>query len=156
MIEVKIEGNWPETAIKDIGEVRSKLMEFNLDSPRILLIGPHHLLNNLDARYEETLSTYRTMLKENGLINDDIRLRTDDKFAILYGYSLNTENFPKIDFETAKIKINNIRSVRNKNTQKIVCPECEKEIEIPLGNREGDYYKWCKCGCGYEVTISEE
>jgi len=154
MIEINVIGDWPETSIEDICNVRNKINEFNLDAPRVVLIGPNHLLNNLDAQYEEAALTYMSVLKENKLIDKDIRFRTNDKFAILYAYSLNAKNFPKINFETAQVKITNIRSVLNRNTQIVTCSECGHEGEIPLGDRDGDYYLWFKCGeCRHETKI---
>jgi len=153
MIEVKAIGNWPETAIEDVCKAHDKINEFNLDPSRILLIGPNHLLGNLDAQYEKAALTYMSVLKENKLIDDDLRIRTGDKFAILYAYSLDADGFPKIGFETAQVKITNIRSVLNVNIQEVTCPECGKKSEIPLGNRDGTHYKWCKCKCGHEIDL---
>jgi hypothetical protein len=153
MIEVKLNGDWPETAIQDINEAYSKIMEFNLDSPRVLLIGPHHLLNSLDARYEDTIFTYMSMLKENKLIKDDIRFQSDDRFAILYAYSLNKEDFPKIRFETAEVKLTNIRSLRNRIMMSFTCSKCDLESEVPRSNRWGDDILYVICRCGHENTV---
>ena len=153
MIEIKLAGDWPETAIQDITEARSKIDEFNLDSPRVLLIGPKHLLNNLDARYEDSIFTYMSMLRENGLIRGNIRVNSDDMFAILYAYSLKKEDFPKIGFETAEVKLTNIRSIRNKVMRSVTCSKCDLELEVPRSNRWGDDMLYFICRCGHENTI---
>lgn len=158
MFEVKLKGDWPETAIQDINKAHIILTKFNLESPTVLLIGPRHLLHNLDARYKETTFTYMTILKKNGLIDNNIQLRSkhsEEKFAILFAYSLNKNNFPEIVFETTQIKLTNIRSVRNTKTQKILCPNCGEETEMPLSGRDGTLYEYMKCKCGQEVTIKK-
>ncbi len=155
MIEVKVKGDWPETAIQDMKEIRSKIDEFNLDSPRILLIGPRHLLNNLDMQSsEEPDFTYMRLLQKKEIIDGNIRWSSNDKFAILYAYVINHNLFPKITFDdTASVKIIGIRSIRNQIMQAITCAGCGKETEVPFGDQDGNYFKWSKCECGHETEI---
>lgn len=118
MIEVKVKGDWPKTAPKDIYKVCEKVREFNLDNPRTLLVGPKHLLNNLDAQYGHTTWSYATFLKKAGGFNDIMRLDTDDSFAMFYAYTINLEKYPKIGFRVETIKIIGIKSLRTSHKLK--------------------------------------
>ena len=113
MSETSVSGRWPETSIEDVYNAWKKLGGVSLKNSKVVLIGPKHLINNLDAQYEKTTWTYASIIKQNLLLDGIIRLRSDNSIVLLCTYKINTDNYPEISFHNTCVKILGVNRVNS-------------------------------------------
>ncbi len=111
--EIESVGSWPEKAWDDIINIKIKLFEKGLFEPEMILIGPKHILNNLDAMIPGTACTIATALIDNGLLKKIIRVESDEDFLIVFARSDNIV-FPNISSFSTAVKITGVNSLRNR------------------------------------------
>lgn len=105
MIEVKMGGGWPETAIADVHAAWEKLGGLELKDSKVILIGPESITRSLDAIYGMTTWTYASIIKQNLGIDRVIHLRQEGNYVLLYSYEINADNYPELALDGKAVKI---------------------------------------------------